>query len=676
MDYFHRSAIYSCLQNEESARAVENAIRTAIHTVMDVIYNVNNTKILEYESKVAQRDKENEALKRKLKKAEDELTAFRVGLSIGLSAPSSQRDFGKPTTMCPENESARETEWRMDFSSLDVGSLEPGRPAERIRIQSPSPSPVTSAVIKEEPTDTGSFYIKWEMSEQSIGEQQEGPLHSLGKESDGTSSVAGSKSPGDRRSEPSEGTSTVHPKRRLSHAEIQRQYRERIRADPEKLRAYKERARCRGDEVEEDWISNFRVPWQQTPESLRRAIAEGRRVEAADRRLMVRITVDAMRVHCLNPNKKICAEIAKSIVAEYPESFADLSEEGQLLSRRYSSLLTQIKTRVEHVNRNTENRIRRPKTSKKGETSNKPPKTGPTKEDIYGCVKWHPQNFPEGETPDSLETKRQVLAAIFINTGPDGADREDVEEFMRLTYVNQRRMINAWPPPSIMDVREQWPFLFTKRWICAHFQKLTGVEIDCCLSEALLTKGKALVHFFQSQKPNCRRCVQSVLSNIDKALSANDKDLTACAAVLLVQSHFREEEDSLFLLADVNDTQVDVETRLCLPATPRLIMLGSSLLDSSKWMVSIEGRVVCVLDRQSDFGTALSVLFGCFYVFNLEYQETASATLELIQRNVPSGDEYRRRLFFLESTSCCELRDWKSCAKQDRCSYILPQRTH
>lgn len=49
-------------------------------------------------------------------------------------------------------------------------------------------------------------------------------------------------------------------------------------------------------------------------------------------------------------------------------------------------------------------------------------------------------------------------------------------------------------------------------------------------------------------------------------------------------------------------------------------------------MVSIEGSVVYTLDSQSDFAAALTVLFACFYVFNIEYQETASATLELIQR--------------------------------------------
>lgn len=105
----------SCLHKEENARAVENAIRTAVNTVMDVIYNMNSTKILEYERKVAERDKENETLKYKLKKAEDELTAFRVGLSFEFSALSPGRDFGKP--MCNENEVGSETDWRMDFPS-------------------------------------------------------------------------------------------------------------------------------------------------------------------------------------------------------------------------------------------------------------------------------------------------------------------------------------------------------------------------------------------------------------------------------------------------------------------------------------------------------------------------------------------------------------------------------
>lgn len=103
----------------------------------------------------------------------------------------------------------------VSIPGLNAGT--PGLSADRARSQSPSAIPVTSPVIKEEPADTGSFYIKWEMSEESIAEQQEGlgPMHVLGKESDGTSSVAGSQSPGDRRSELSEETSTERVKSML-----------------------------------------------------------------------------------------------------------------------------------------------------------------------------------------------------------------------------------------------------------------------------------------------------------------------------------------------------------------------------------------------------------------------------------------------------------------------------
>lgn len=49
-------------------------------------------------------------------------------------------------------------------------------------------------------------------------------------------------------------------------------------------------------------------------------------------------------------------------------------------------------------------------------------------------------------------------------------------------------------------------------------------------------------------------------------------------------------------------------------------------------MVSMEGKVAFVLEEHLGFADALSIFFGCFYVFNIEYQEPACATLELIQR--------------------------------------------
>lgn len=55
-------------------------------------------------------------------------------------------------------------------------------------------------------------------------------------------------------------------------------------------------------------------------------------------------------------------------------------------------------------------------------------------------------------------------------------------------------------------------------------------------------------------------------------------------------------------------------------------------MSASRWMVSLEGRVFYDQDQFPDFASALAMFFGCFYVFNLEYEESASTTLEMIQR--------------------------------------------
>ena len=123
MNYFHSRATFSFLQNEDDARAVEHAVRTAIHTVVSVISSINSAKIQEYQSKLAEKDKENETLKRKVKTAEREITALRgtfefsgnechqVRSSTYTLSPEMQR--GKP--ICNENEVSSKAEWRIDF---------------------------------------------------------------------------------------------------------------------------------------------------------------------------------------------------------------------------------------------------------------------------------------------------------------------------------------------------------------------------------------------------------------------------------------------------------------------------------------------------------------------------------------------------------------------------------
>ncbi|CAI5683790.1 unnamed protein product [Oreochromis niloticus] len=49
-------------------------------------------------------------------------------------------------------------------------------------------------------------------------------------------------------------------------------------------------------------------------------------------------------------------------------------------------------------------------------------------------------------------------------------------------------------------------------------------------------------------------------------------------------------------------------------------------------MISLEGKIFYEPEQMHDFGSTLAVFFASYYVFNLEYQESASITLEMIQR--------------------------------------------
>ncbi|KAM8773053.1 uncharacterized protein AB9X84_013684 isoform 1-T1 [Acanthopagrus schlegelii] len=166
-----------------------------------------------------------------------------------------------------------------------------------------------------------------------------------------------------------------------------------------------------------NWITTFQVPWEKMAPTLRQAISMEQRAAQSDRLQLIRVIVDAIRMHFPNPTRAECTQIAKNVVAQYPKTFADVTDEGDLLGSGYTSLLNQIKTRVEHVNRNnTLSRIRRPKRTNKndGDASQPQPKSTCNQVDSYGYINWQPHNLPEGETVDSLEVKRQMLATLWV----------------------------------------------------------------------------------------------------------------------------------------------------------------------------------------------------------------------------------------------------------------------
>lgn len=90
-----------------------------------------------------------------------------------------------------------------------------------------------------------------------------------------------------------------------------------------------------------------------------------------------------------------------------------------------------------------------------------------------------------------VEKHHQRLVDIYKQEGVLGAERAVVKNLMELTFCLQRRHINALPPPDTEELKTKWPFLFTPRYIYAHFELLTDINVLRTLELSLEKCGRA-----------------------------------------------------------------------------------------------------------------------------------------------------------------------------------------
>ncbi|XP_036395644.1 uncharacterized protein LOC118785181 [Megalops cyprinoides] len=322
MDTLQSSHTCSFFSNED-VRAIEDAVRAAIKVVLKVFCTINNNKVQGYHKKMAAKDKENEVLRIRMERAERELITLRrfrrsveqCGANVtmdsngdgsfGHDSGLSSEDNGKQRLcVSPEVDDEHKdvlsqcmwkTEFVRSYEGMDSGvhaqdreatecgvegftesDLNPQEPSERavspVLLQDQptgqpetgrklSASPVTPLEVKEEPLDLDTVYIKWEVSEESIGREGGCPMSKcvLGKECEvyprpspfiplSQHRAVGTQNSIFWPSEQSEerlNNSASYLQKRLSNRERQQRYRDRIRADPERQRVFRERDRSR-----------------------------------------------------------------------------------------------------------------------------------------------------------------------------------------------------------------------------------------------------------------------------------------------------------------------------------------------------------------------------------------------------------------------------------------------
>ncbi|XP_072548489.1 uncharacterized protein [Salminus brasiliensis] len=230
----------SLLQNADEALAIETAVRTAVMSIMKVLLDVSDNRAKGYQLKLAEMERENIQLKLKLKAAERQLQTSQLSTCSGDSYEiSADLSFSPETT--------RSLSSVMD-SEAAAGCPQGGSEKEA------SLEASDCKMFKEEPAYEDTFWIKNEIAEEdsavdfgyhllahmgsrTVGgqpQQQTMPTQRCGACNSLNHSV--------HEDDPA---STSLEKKRLASSERVRQYRARIRADPERYHILKEKERLR-----------------------------------------------------------------------------------------------------------------------------------------------------------------------------------------------------------------------------------------------------------------------------------------------------------------------------------------------------------------------------------------------------------------------------------------------
>ncbi|XP_026780713.3 uncharacterized protein LOC113533074 isoform X3 [Pangasianodon hypophthalmus] len=220
--------------NADEASAIETAVRTAVMSILKVFCDVSEKRSHCYEAKLAEAQRENAALRFRLKAAERELQTLRhispSDYKISAEVSLSTHDF-----------------------STDVSEE---RGEEAACFQSDA-----SLVIKEEPSYESTLCLKTETAEETFAAecdypvkdnvqmcQQQSPAAEMWNMQHLQTFSSARSSLNQTREKWMSGDVLLG---KLKSRECVRRYRERIRADPEKYHAWKEKERLRRKRIQD-----------------------------------------------------------------------------------------------------------------------------------------------------------------------------------------------------------------------------------------------------------------------------------------------------------------------------------------------------------------------------------------------------------------------------------------
>jgi len=187
------------------------------------------------------------------------------------------------------------------------------------------------------------------------------------------------------------------------------------------------------------------------------------------------------------PKKADWENIAYHIVCKHQKSFED-GIDGEIVGKGFECLEKQLINRSENISRhvNTSKRDISKNDSDSdadSETSNTPSKKKRCQVDEYGCQNYQPVSYPDGETAETLSTKKDWLKDMGSRSQPwDNV----IAKRQSLCYILQRKDING-KKLKMKELMSKWPYLFNPEGFSLHFKHLVGHDPKTTMEASLTT---------------------------------------------------------------------------------------------------------------------------------------------------------------------------------------------
>ncbi|KAK3933119.1 Peptidyl-tRNA hydrolase [Frankliniella fusca] len=387
-------------------------------------------------------------------------------------------------------------------------------------------------------------------------------------------------------------------------------------------------------------ISNGRIPvfhknCPYIPVRVREAINSGKKPQPSERQDMVDRIVDHCRDKIPDLVRRDFVAVAKQLVEMYPKSFKDTlpsSETG------HDSLAYQLQNKFDNDNRWLK---------KTPAERNRTPLQRP---EAFGCVKWTCE-IPLGETKASLLKKKKQLSDTYVK-GKRHWDWRKLTPDMEATFCLQRVDINGPEQvlqrksrkrkqpevdetddsdftesrKTLLDIKDEWPFLFHARGINIHFMQLTGVDFCQNLEDFLSGDGKTLINYLALNSEK----LESIRRKMQR-FEGKKSSSALIALVRMIQEFFKEplEEFASYVEETTEFEEVQEKAKIPDDGIPFLVVAGDSLYDCRAFYLFIDSKPVATCE---EFAEAFVLWFSSFYAFNLMYATKLASSLIYIQK--------------------------------------------